>query len=58
MGDRSPKDKQKKQKQHKQELNQKQQHRQENMQKNRHNTAEQPGADKEDAGQEQYKRAG
>lgn len=56
MGDRSPKDKQKKQKQHLKEVNQKQQLRQENMAKNRHNTAQtegQPNAD-----QEHLKRAG
>lgn len=56
MGDRSPKDKQKKQKQHVKEVNQKQQHRQENMAKNRHNQA--PAEGEETNGQEQYKRAG
>ena len=39
MGDRSPKDKQKHQKQHENQTKQKQQHKQENMNKNREHHA-------------------
>ena len=56
MGDRSPKDKQKKQKQHVKEINQKQQHRNDNMSKNRHNQA--PAEGEQNNGQEPLKRAG
>ena len=47
MGDRSPKDKQKKKQQIEKDHNQKQQHKQENMAKNRHSTGV-PGSDQGD----------
>jgi hypothetical protein len=56
MGDRSPKDKVKKQKQHDKDLERQQQQRQQNMLKNRREAAVKPGEDQ--PGSEQYKKAG
>lgn len=55
MGDRSPKDKQKKKQQHEKEIQQKSQHRLENQAKNRHAPAAQSdGANAQD----HFKKAG